>query len=152
MKAFSVLLVLACLTACQANPVRLNKQVIVPTSLKSVYEELQYAPAVRVGDTLYLSGVVARMEEDDKGDISLAINRAFDEIEILLFESGASWADVVDVTSYMTDLDSQIGPLWAIKGQRVPPPFPAWTAIGVKNLYGGKAALMEIKVTAYLPS
>lgn len=99
---------------------------------------------------LYLSGVVANVKESDEGDISLAIERAFDDIELILSEVGASWNNVVDVTSYMTDLDQQIGTLWAVKEKRVPAPYPAWTAIGVSRLFGGDSAIIEIKVVAHL--
>ena len=129
-----------------------QRQVVVPDSLKSTYENFEFAPAMRAGPMLYLSGVVAGLKEGEtSADIRPAIERAFDQIELVLKESGASWHDVVDVTSYLTDLDSQIGPLWEVKGSRVPAPYPAWTAIGVSRLFGGDAALIEIKVTAYLP-
>lgn len=123
--------------------------VIVPEGFQATYRDFQYAPAVRAGAMLYLSGVVARVEDGEASMIP-AIERTFDEIETILSHAGARWSDVVDVTSYMTDLDAQIGPLWQVKGQRVPEPYPAWTAIGVQRLYGGDAAIIEIKVTAYL--
>ena len=125
-------------------------QVIVPEGFEQTYEQFQYAPAVRAGSMLYLSGVVATVA-DGEATVTPAIERAFDEIEAILKHAGAGWSDVVDVTSYMTDLDQHIGPMWAVKGQRVPAPHPAWTAIGVDRLYGGAAAIIEIKVTAYLP-
>jgi len=130
-----------------------GKQVIVPTALQATYDELQFAPAVRAGGMLYLSGVVIQLGEGETdAEIRPAVERGFDEIESTLSEAGADWSDVVDVTSYLTDLDRQIGPLWEIKAERVPAPYPAWTAIGIDRLFGGDRALIEIKVTAYLPS
>lgn len=140
------------LTACQAGIAAQPKTVVVPPAMQSTYDDFQYAPAVRVGDMLYLSGIVVRMTEADQDNIEPALERAFDEIEMVLKEAGASWHDVVDVTSYMTNFDQQIGPLWEVKAKRVPAPYPAWTAIGVSRLFGGKEALIEIKVVAYLPS
>lgn len=125
---------------------------IVPEAMKENYESFQFAPAMRAGDMLYLSGVVVTLAEGESpDDITPAVTRAFDEIELVLAEAGASWNDVVDVTSYLTDLDRDLGPMWAVKGERVPAPYPAWTAIGVSRLFGGDAAIIEIKVTAYLP-
>lgn len=149
------LLALATLSACAANittktspePLR---DTIVPASLQETYDALQYAPATRAGDMLYLSGVVATVAEGETS-IEPAIERSFDEIEMILAKAGASWSDVVDVTSYTTDLDAHLGPLWGIKAERVGAPYPSWTLIGVDRLYGGDAAIIETKVTAYLP-
>lgn len=129
-----------------------QKQVIIPETLKESYGNFRFAPAVRAGDMLYLSGVVARLKDDETdADIKPAVIRAFAEIEMILEAAGADWSDVVDVTSYLTDLDKYIGPMWAVKQERVPPPYPAWTAIGVSRLFGGEKAIIEIKMTAYLP-
>ncbi len=148
-RACAVWLLLVIIGGCASAPPAM-KIAVVPESLNARYEQFQYAPAVRAGNLLFLSGVVATVTEADHGQIEPAIERAFDEIELVLSEAGASWRDVVDVTSYMTDLDRQIGPLWAIKGRRVSAPYPAWTAIGVDRLYGGETAIIEIKVTALL--
>lgn len=130
-----------------------QKQVIIPESLKDSYDNFRFAPAVRAGDMVYLSGVVARLKDDETdADIKPAVIRAFEEIEMILKASGGDWSDVVDVTSYLTDLNKYVGPMWAVKQERVPAPYPAWTAIGVSQLFGGKKAIIEIKVTAYLPS
>jgi enamine deaminase RidA (YjgF/YER057c/UK114 family) len=129
-----------------------KKQVIVPESMTGNYENFQFAPAMRAGDMLYLSGVVVTLKDGETVEnITPAVERAFDEIELVLKEAGASWDDVVDVTSYAVDLDRDMGPMWAVKTQRVPAPYPAWTAIGTTRLFGGDNALIEIKVTAYLP-
>jgi enamine deaminase RidA (YjgF/YER057c/UK114 family) len=149
------LLGMALLSACAANittktapePLR---ETIIPASLTETYDTLQYAPATRAGDMLYLSGVLAIMAEGETS-IEPAIERSFDEIEMILAESGANWSDVVDVTSYTTDLDAHLGPLWGIKAERVGAPYPSWTLIGVDRLYGGDGAIIETKVTAYLP-
>lgn len=128
----------------------MNRSTIIPDALAQTYEDLQYAPATRAGDMLYLSGVLAIIQEGET-DLVPAINRMFDEIEMILAEANASWSDVVDVTSYSTDLDTHLDPLWAIKAERVNAPYPSWTLIGTNRLYGGEAAIIETKVTAYLP-
>jgi len=129
-----------------------QKEAIVPEALKDTYENFKFAPAMRAGDMIYLSGVVVTLGEGETTDnIAPAVERAFDQIEMTLAEAGASWADVVDVTSYAVDLDRDMMPMWAVKEKRVPAPHPAWTAVGTTRLFGGDAALIEIKVTAYLP-
>ena len=129
-----------------------TKQVIVPEALKDAYENFKFAPAIRAGDMLYLSGVVVTLAEGETTEnITPAVERAFDQIEMTLKDAGAGWADVVDVTSYSVDLDRDLGAMWAVKEKRVPAPYPAWTAVGTPSLFGGDNALIEIKVTAYLP-
>jgi enamine deaminase RidA (YjgF/YER057c/UK114 family) len=142
----------ACATTINADrsPAPL-RDTIVPASLSDTYDALQYAPATRAGDMLYLSGVVATVA-DGETSFEPAIERSFDEIEMILAEAGADWSDVVDVTSYTTDLDAHLGPLWGIKAERVGAPYPSWTLIGVDSLYGGEGAIIETKVTAYLPN
>lgn len=140
------------ISACSSNPAKKPaRSVIVPSAYQQEYEQLKFAPAMRAGDMVYLSGVVVQVGEGEANDIRPAIVRAFDEISVILAEAGLDWTDVVDVTSYLTDLENQLGPLWQVKEERVPPPYPAWSAIGVSQLYGGESALIEIKVTAYDP-
>ena len=127
----------------------MTRQTIIPEPLKETYEELQYAPATRAGNMLFLSGVVA-IVQDGETDPTPAFVRMFDEIELILREAGASWADVVDVTTYSTDLDAHLDPLWAVKAERVGAPYPCWSLIGTPRLYGGDATIAETKVTAYL--
>ncbi|GLQ22621.1 hypothetical protein GCM10007853_04950 [Algimonas ampicilliniresistens] len=150
--AVAALLLSACSTTINADTTSKSlRQTIVPDALAQTYDELQYAPATRAGDMLYLSGVLA-IVEDGETSIEPAIERSFDEIEMILAEVGADWSDVVDVTSYTTDLDAHLGPLWGIKAERVAAPYPSWTLIGVDRLYGGDGAIIETKVTAYLPN
>lgn len=150
--AVAALLLPACSTTINADATSKSlRQTIVPDALAQTYDELQYAPATRAGDMLYLSGVLA-IVEDGETSIEPAIERSFDEIEMILAEAGADWSDVVDVTSYTTDLDAHLGPLWGIKAERVAAPYPSWTLIGVDRLYGGDGAIIETKVTAYLPN
>lgn len=150
MARLTLVLAAVLLASCATPDRRDVKRVIVPESQANTYREFQYAPAMQAGTMLYLSGVVATIAEGETSPLP-AIERAFDEIELILREADADWSDVVDVTSYHTDLDNSIGPLWQIKGQRVPAPYPAWTAIGIDRLYGGDSAIIEIKVTAYKP-
>ncbi len=145
-----VMLTLA-LSACQQKTdMADSKHVIIPEAFTETYEQFQYAPAVRAGDMLYVSGIPVHVKEGE--EITSAITRAFDEIELVLTKAGADWSNVIDVTSYMTDMDSHLGPLWEVKGARIAEPYPAWSAIGVDHLYGGEATIIEIKLTAYLPN
>lgn len=110
---------------------------------RAFQESAGFSDAVILQDgTIYLSGVVVGPEADEA-----AFNRAYRRISDILIRAGSSWEDVIDVTSYHTDIDKQIGPMSAVQKQYLAPPFPAWTAIQVSRLYlpEGKT---EIKVVA----
>ena len=109
-------------------------------------EDWGYADAIVAGDTIYVSGVVAGLRPGETG-YEAAYTRAFDEIASRLRRVGASWDDVVEITSFHTDLVSQMPAIVAVKRRFVRPPYPAWTAVGVTRLIPG-AGITEIRVTA----
>ena len=120
-----------------------------PASLK--YEqEWGYDAAIVTGDTIYLSGVVAGLREGET-DMEVAYTRAFERIGEVLRRAGASWDDVVDITSFHADVDAQMDAIVAVKNRYVKAPFPAWTAIQVSRLIPPKG-ITEIKVVAKLPA
>jgi enamine deaminase RidA (YjgF/YER057c/UK114 family) len=108
-----------------------------------------YADAVVVGNTVYLSGVVVGLRAGET-DLKPAYERAFQKIGNVLKRSGAGWDDVVDMTSYHTDLTSQMPALVAVKKTYMRDPPPAWTAIGVSRLIPNNG-ITEIKLVAKLP-
>ena len=125
-------------------------QVIVPDDWEESYNTLHYAPAVRAGDMLILSGVVAGLAPGETdADMEAAFARAFDAIGLILAEAGADFDDVVEVITYHTDLPAQIADFGAAKDRYIKEPYPAWTAIDIDRLYPDRG-IVEIKVTAYL--
>ncbi|MFL6773185.1 MAG: Rid family hydrolase [Sphingomicrobium sp.] len=108
-----------------------------------------YADAVVAGDTVYLSGVVAGLRPGET-DLKLAYERAFARIGAILKRSGAGWDDVVDITSFHTDLTTQMPAIVAVKNKYVVAPPPAWTAIEVARLIPDRG-ITEIKIVARLP-
>jgi len=126
---------------------------IVPASLQDTYDTMQYAPAVRAGDMVFLSGVIADLKEGQTGtdaEYAAASEEAFEHIDMILKEAGGSIADIVDVTSYHVDFEKHIGPLMAVKAKWLPAPYPAWTLIGITSLYS-PLGFVEIKVNAHIP-
>jgi enamine deaminase RidA (YjgF/YER057c/UK114 family) len=112
-------------------------------------EEWGYADAVVTGDTIYLSGVVAGLRPGET-DLKLPYERAFQRLGKILERAGASWDDVVDITSFHTDLTTQMPAIVAVKNNYVRSPPPAWTAIQVARLIPD-TGLTEIKLVARLP-
>jgi enamine deaminase RidA (YjgF/YER057c/UK114 family) len=112
-------------------------------------EQWGYSDAVVTGDTIYLSGIVAGLRDGETGP-EAAYERVYRQIGAILKRAGASWDDVVDVSSFHTDVEGQIETLAAVHKRHVKPPYPAWTAIGVSKVLGG--GITEIKIVARRPA
>ncbi len=134
-------------------------EAIVPEGMEVMVEQLTYSPAVRAGDFVYLAGVVAGLPMDENGamvdanpeNLTAAYERAFAHIDIILKEAGASWRDVVEMTTYHTDdLQKQVDAIIPVKNRYQAEPYPAWTAIDIDRLYPDNG-VTEIKVVAYAP-
>nr|WP_312986660.1 RidA family protein [Comamonas koreensis] len=130
-----------------------DRQAIVPPGMEAVYEQIGYAPAIRVGNTVYISGQIGR-----KPDLQLVedreaqITQAFANLQLVLEAAGARLADVVDLTSFHTDMRDL--PLFMQVRNRFlhSHPLPAWTAVGAHMLGGAPGYIVEIKAIAVIPA
>jgi enamine deaminase RidA (YjgF/YER057c/UK114 family) len=118
-----------------------------PASLK-FEQDWGFSDAIVTCDTIYLSGVVAGVR-DGETDLKIGYTRAFERIGEILKNAGAGWDDVVEITSFHTDLTTQMPAIVAVKNNYVKPPFPAWTAIQVSRLIPTNG-ITEIKIVAKL--
>jgi enamine deaminase RidA (YjgF/YER057c/UK114 family) len=109
-------------------------------------ERYGYASAVIAGDTIYLSGMVAGQAPGEKGFVA-AFERVYRQADAVLKRAGSSLADVVDVTSFHTDIAAQIEDLSAVQKRMLGSPPPAWTAIDVDRLLPDNG-IAEIKIVA----
>jgi enamine deaminase RidA (YjgF/YER057c/UK114 family) len=131
------------------NPMPKPFTTIVPPSFKAVSEAYQYAPAVRIGDRILISGIIGadaegRLPPDFRGQAE----NVFTTLEAILKEAGATLDDVASLHSYhVGDLHSQLSELVDIKAKRIRSPHPAWTGVGVTQL-GVPEALLEISAVA----
>jgi len=156
--ALSILTITACTTAQSEDAARTLKQAIAPQGMEEIAEQYHYSPAVRAGDFLYLAGVVASLPMDENGRIAdpteanleAAYEEAFQTIAYILDAAGADWSNVFELSTFHTDLPSQIATFAAVKDRYVPAPYPAWTAIDIDRLYPD-SGVTEIKVIAYAP-
>jgi len=127
---------------------RNNATVIMSTDERSrqFQEDWGYSDATKVRGIVFLSGVVAATRPGETG-LEPAYTRAFEQIGRSLGRIGCSWGDVVDITSFHTDLTTQMPAIVAVKKRYVAPPFPAWTAVGVTRLIPN-SGISEIRVIA----
>lgn len=101
-----------------------------------------YSQAVRVGDTVYLSGQIgldpASMQVVE--GIDAQIVRVFDNLKAVVEAAGGSLADVVKLNIYLTDL-GHFAKVNETMARYFSEPFPARAAVGVAALPRG--ALIE---------
>ena len=127
-----------------------DRQPIIPKGMEAVYEKVRYAPGVRVGNTVYISGQIGRDENMQLVEGREAqIVQAFENLKKVVETAGGSMRDIVDLTSYHTDMRDL--PLFMqIKDRYIDADFPAWTAIGAAQLCGVPGYIVEIKAVAVL--
>jgi 2-iminobutanoate/2-iminopropanoate deaminase len=109
-----------------------------------------YSPALRVGRWLFLSGQIGLdplTGELVGGGLEAETNRVLDNLRALLDAAGASFANVVRTTIYLTDL-GDFGRVNDIYARCFAPPFPARATVGVAALPRG--ARVEIDAIAVL--
>jgi reactive intermediate/imine deaminase len=101
-----------------------------------------YSQAVRVGDTVYLSGQIGLDPVSGQlvDGIDAQIVRVFDNLKAVAEAAGGSLADVVKLNVFLTDLGNfaKVNETMAKYFQQ---PYPARAAVGVASLPRG--ALVE---------
>jgi enamine deaminase RidA (YjgF/YER057c/UK114 family) len=130
-----------------------ERKAIVPVGMEAVYEKIRYAPAVKVGNTIYVSGQIGRdMAMQLVEGHEAQIVQAFENLKLVLATAGASLSDVVDLTTFHTDMRGL--PLFMQVRDRylTTHPLPAWTAVGAHMLGGAAGYIVEIKAVAVLPA
>ena len=109
-----------------------------------------YSQAVRVGDTVYVSGQIpldpATMQLVS-GDIEAEIRRAFENLKAVAEGAGATLAQAAKVTIFLTDL-AHFAKVNEVMAQYFSEPYPARAAVGVSQL--PKGARVEIECVLYL--
>lgn len=81
----------------------MEKEYINPTSM---YHTDDYSHAVKVGDTIYIAGVVGVDDQGvtvGDGSIKTQIDAAYANLKAVLDECGATFHDLVSTRVYLTD-------------------------------------------------
>jgi len=75
-------------------------------------EQYGYSQAVKVGDTIYISGQVSHDDDGNilgEGDMEVQMRAAYVNVVKLLEQYGASIENVVDEIVFVTDIDTAFG-------------------------------------------
>jgi enamine deaminase RidA (YjgF/YER057c/UK114 family) len=137
-------------------------EVLIATAAEkaSAYDQYHYSPARRVGDTLYVSGVVVGRRDGEGKDVAAfktQVRRAFQRIQATLNAAGANFDDVVMLNTFHVwqgpnfdgDRPTQFEAFSAVKDEFMKAPYPAWTAVGTTALIPD-TGIVEIQAIVHL--
>ena len=126
-----------------------EREIIIPEGMEDYYHRFGVAPAVKVGNTLYICGQLGRDENLNVIEGTEAqYTQAFENLKKVLEAAGATLENVVDLVTYHTDMRDIMNFL-EVKNRYFTKDYPAWTAIGCTAL-SMPGLLVEIKATAVL--
>jgi reactive intermediate/imine deaminase len=92
-----------------------------------------YSQAVRVNDTVYLSGQIPLSPETMdlvQGDMHAQIRRVFENLREVAFAAGGDMADLVKLNVFLTDL-GDFPLVNKVMAEYFSEPYPARAAVGV---------------------
>ena len=95
-----------------------------------------YSQAVKVNNTVYLSGqipLVPETMEMVEGDIEAQIHRVFDNLTAVCEAAGGSLQDIAKLNIFLTDLGN-FAIVNKVMAEYFEQPYPARAAIGVSQL------------------
>lgn len=95
-----------------------------------------YSQAVRVGNTVYLSGQIALIPETmlmREGEISERIHQVFKNLAAVCEAAGGSLQDIAKLNIFLTDM-SHFATVNNIMSEYFVEPYPARAAVAVKQL------------------
>jgi enamine deaminase RidA (YjgF/YER057c/UK114 family) len=127
-----------------------KRDAIFPAGRQALYEINRYSAAIRAGDLIFVSGQVGSREDGSlEPEFEKQVQLAFDNLEGVLKAAGCTFDDIVDITTFHTDPETQFGLIMSVKDKIFrQEPYPNWTAVGVNWLAGYD---FEIKVIARSP-
>ena len=121
-----------------------------------------YPHSKKIGDFLFLSGVGPRKRNQKNiPGVNLDVNgevinysiydqcvAVFENVKLVLEDSGAEWNDIVDVTVFLTNMKDDFKTFNSVYREYFCGPFPTRTTVEVVSLPTPIA--IELKVIAYL--
>lgn len=104
-----------------------------------------YSQAVKVGNTVYLSGqipLVPGMMELEQGDMRAQVARVFENLKAVANAAGGDLSDIVKLNVFLTDL-GHFPVVNEVMSKYFQEPYPARAAVGVAALPKGAKVEMD---------
>ncbi len=120
---------------------------------EAAYHDWHYTPVVKVGDMVIVSGIPAA----GPGTYEEKVRRMFVALGKELEQAGATYADVVELTTFHTgptdpkSFQDEFTRFAPIHHQFFPTHYPAWSAVGTSALLA-PGAVVEMRAVAMIGS
>lgn len=127
---------------------QMNREIIIPDEMREIVSRAGYAPAVKVGETIYVVGQVGRtLDLEVIEDPREQFRAMWENLRIVLNAAGCTFDDVVEMTSYHVAMSKHMDVFREAKNDVFPKGTYAWTRIGVSEL-AHPGLLAEVKCVA----
>jgi enamine deaminase RidA (YjgF/YER057c/UK114 family) len=166
MNRIFILSALALTTAAGAAdekyPLRLptpgGEAVLPDASAKMHHDEFRFSAARRVGDMIYVSGVIVNRHKGEGNDVAafkLQTRRALERLRVILDAAGSDFQHVAMINSFHVwqgpnfagTRDEQFQAFEDVIGEFMKAPYPAWTAVGTTGLLSD-GGIVEVQLIA----
>ncbi|GGG13267.1 hypothetical protein GCM10010924_48030 [Rhizobium wenxiniae] len=126
----------------------MDREVIIPEEMREIVVRAGYAPAVKVGDTIYVVGQVGRTKDLQViQDPHEQFTAMWENLRIVLEAANCTFDDIVEMTSYHVEMSKHMDVFRTAKNEVFPKGTYAWTRIGVSEL-AHPGLLAEVKCVA----
>ena len=134
-------------------------EVVLPDEAsKHAHDKWRYAAARRVGDMIYISGVIVYRDRGEGNDVAafkLQARRALERLRVILVAAGTDFQHVAMINSFHVwqgpnfagTRDEQFQAFEDVIGEFVKAPYPAWTAVGTTGLLADDG-IIEVQLIA----
>jgi enamine deaminase RidA (YjgF/YER057c/UK114 family) len=134
-------------------------EVILPDEdARRNHDEWRFAAVRRIGDTLYVSGVIVNRRQDEGTDVAAfkqQARRALERLRKNLAAANSDFQHVVMINSFHVwqgpnfsgTRDQQFQAFEDVISEFMKPPYPAWTAVGTTGLLSD-GGIVEIQLIA----
>lgn len=124
---------------------------IIPAGMEIFHTHYHFAPAIRAGGLLFLSGQLGLTDLSPPtlaDGLAAQIDSALTNLGKVLAAAGRGYADVAEISSFhVGSLDDHMPLFVEALARFFAPPYPAWTSVGVAGL-ALAGALVEVKAVA----
>jgi len=135
--------------------------IILDAQSKQFHDADHFATARRIGDLLYISGVIVGVRPGEGHDVAafkIQTKRVMERLKRTLEAAGTDFQHVVMINSFHIwesqyfdgGRSEQFAAFTDILGEFVKSPYPAWTAVGTTGLLA-PTGVVEVQLIASVP-